>query len=120
MSNLSKEAANQKLILSKLKELYLNIDDRCLNYLGGKEKFESYIYGLTGGQPGSGNAAGDSLVAHDSFNTKTVAAITGSGGTNILAGYSPITFKYDGAFFKGGFTVNNGVESGVRPRYYAE
>ena len=102
VENLSKAGNGQVLIENTLRWIRsaMDSDPDCANWLTGAQ---GYIDTLLG----------QSLVAHGDFKGRsTVAAITGTAGTNVPVGYAAIVVNNQGAFFNSGFTLANGVIQG--------
>lgn len=99
---LSKAGRNQTLMENTLRWIRSALDDDpdCARWLAGAQ---SYIE----------NLLSESLIAHGEFeNEPTIAAFTGTAGTNVPAGYAAMVINVEGAFFRSGFTVAGGEIQG--------
>ncbi len=88
VTNLTKAGSQYNRVLAQLNWILDNITADCLTFLqSGGVNLGSYVRGLTSG-----------YVAVGSFDTG-IAAFTGTGGTNVPAGYAAIIFNSGGVFF---------------------
>jgi hypothetical protein len=99
---LSKAGRNQTLIENTLHWIRsaLDLDPDCARWLAGAQ---NYIDTLLN----------ESLIAHGEFeNEPTIAAFTGTAGTNVPPGYAAVVVNVEGAFFQSDFLVAGGSIQG--------
>jgi RHS repeat-associated protein len=102
VTNVAKSGANYNLVASTFQRIQSNIDPDCLAFLqSGGGNLSGYVNDLIDNQ----------LLAVANF-TSTIAAFTGTGGTDIPAGTAAIVVNNNGAFFDSDFAVDHGRYKG--------
>jgi RHS repeat-associated protein len=103
VTKIAKSGSNYDAVVKRLNQISAGIDPDCEKFLesGGNGSSSSYINGLLSA----------SLLAVANF-TSSIAAITGTGGTDVPAGTAAIIVNNNGAFFDGDYVVENGMYKG--------
>jgi RHS repeat-associated protein len=102
ITNISKSGSNYNAVVVRFNQISAGIDPQCEKFLdSGGGNVQSYISDLLSGD----------LLAVADFTTG-IAAITGTGGTDVPAGTAAIIVNNLSAFFNSNYTVDNGMYTG--------
>jgi RHS repeat-associated protein len=106
VSNLHKTGSDINTIASVLKQIEQCLDPKCRAFLqSGGGNVNSFISDLLG----------NNLLAAGNVSPNSIAAFSGTAGTNVPAGYAAIVVNDTGAFFNNNFTVDAGTLTGGTP-----
>jgi hypothetical protein len=109
VSNLHRSGSDIDAIKSRFAEIQQRLDPKCRAFL---ESGGGNVNGFVG------DLLGNDLLAAGSFRS-SVAAFTGTAGTDVPKGYAAMVVNDNGAFFNSGFTVDQGKLPGKTPKAQA-
>jgi RHS repeat-associated protein len=110
VTNLHKSGNDINTITSRLNQIAQCLDPKCRAFLqSGGGNVNNFISGLLG----------NNLLAAGNVSPNSIAAFTGTAGTNVPPGYAAMVVNNTGAFFSSSYTVDNGSLTGGRPRAQA-